>query len=291
MIQKHHQYLSSFLICFFLLSGQFMHAEDPSKPSGDQVLEQMIERIQTINTITYRLEKKERIKNKILEEALFVKLSISPFRVYSKMDYPKNGLEVLFDSDWEKQKAIINTNSFPWVNVRFSPLGKTMRKDQHHTILDSGYDKIAASIIFQYQSYTSIGIEMTENKGEALIDGRKCWILEFQDPKFGFKNYIIKEGEDLISIANKYKLSDYMILLNNKKIKFYDDVEIGMQIKIPTSYSKRMVLYIDQIELIPLKVEVYDDKGLFEQFEFKNVNLNVAFKANEFSAEFEEYNF
>lgn len=268
-----------------------MLAEDPPKPSGDQILEQMFKKIETIKTITYRLEKKERIKNKILEEALFIKLSVSPFKVYSKMDYPKNGLEVLFDSEWKKQKAIINTNSFPWVNLKFSPLGKTMRKDQHHTILDSGFDKIIASIIFQYQSYASKGMELTENKGEALIDGKKCWILEFENPNFGFRNYIITEGENLVSIADKFKLSDYMILVNNKKIKFYDDVEAALQIRIPTSYSKSMILYIDQIELIPLKVEVYDDKGLFEQFEFKNVNLNVIFKANEFSVDFEDYDF
>ena len=73
--------------------------------------------------------------------------------------------------------------------------------------------------------------------------------------------------------------------------KFYDDVEAGQQIKVPSSYSKRMLMYVDVNELIPLKIEVYDDKGLFEQFLFKNVKLNVSFKENEFSEDFEEYNF
>jgi len=82
-----------------------------------------------------------------------------------------------------------------------------------------------------------------------------------------------------------------MIPENNQRIKNYDDIEAGQQIKIPSSYSKRMILYIEQIELIPLKVEVYDTKGLYEQFEFKNVKLNVAFKANEFTPEYEEYDF
>ena len=87
-----------------------------------------------------------------------------------------------------KKKAIINTNSFPWVNVKFSPTGKTMRKDQHHTILDSGFKKIISSILYQYQEFNAKGIDMTENKGEAVIDGRKCWILEFEDPYFKFQN-------------------------------------------------------------------------------------------------------
>ncbi len=284
-------YLSISLFLLFYLITPITYAEDPINISGDQILEKMFDKIETINTLTYRLKKKERIENKIIEEALFIKLSVEPFRIYSKMDYPKKGLEVLYNSDWEKQKAIINTNSFPWVNVKFSPTGKTMRKNQHHTILDSGYTKIISSIMFQYQDYALKGIEMTENKGEIFIDGEKCWILEFDNSSFNFKNYLVTEGENLMSIADEFKLSDYMILENNKGVKFYDDIEAGQQIKIPSSYSKKMILYIDQSKLIPLKVEVYDTKGLYEQFEFRNVQLNVVFKTNEFSEDFEEYDF
>ena len=268
-----------------------VYAEDLTKISGDQILNKMFDKIETIKTLTYQLEKKERIKNKIIEEALFIKLSIDPFKVYSKMDYPKEGLEVLYNSEWEKQKAIINTNSFPWVNVKFSPTGKTMRKDQHHTILDSGFKKIISSIMFQFQSFAKKGLEMTKNKGETLVDGKQCWILEFENPNFTFISYTVIEGEDLMTIAEKFKLSDYMILENNKEVKNYEDVEIGQQINIPSSYSKKMILYIDQNELIPLMVEVSDAKGLFEQFVFKNVKLNVAFKEDEFSEDFSEYNF
>lgn len=288
-IFKSYLSISSFLL--FLLITPIIHAEDTINISGDQILEKMFDKIETINTLTYQLEKKERIKNKVIEEALFIKLSIKPFKIYSKMDYPKEGLEVLYDAKWEKQKAIINTNSFPWVNIRFSPSGKTMRKNQHHTILDSGYKKIISSIQYQYQDFLIKGLEMTEKKGEAVVDNKKCWILEFDNPDFKFENYRVGENEDLLKIAQKFKLSDYMILENNKDVKNYEDVEAGQQIKIPSSYSKKMILYIDQSELIPLKVEVYDSKGLYEQFEFKNVQLNVVFKANEFSEDFEDYDF
>lgn len=288
-IFKSYLSISSFLL--FLLITPIIHAEDTISISGDQILEKMFDKIETINTLTYQLEKKERIKNKVIEEALFIKLSIKPFKIYSKMDYPKEGLEVLYDAKWEKQKAIINTNSFPWVNVRFSPSGKTMRKNQHHTILDSGYKKIISSIQYQLQDYLSKGLEMTEKKGEAVVDNKKCWILEFENLDFKFENYRVGENEDLLKIAQKFKLSDYMILENNKEVTNYEDVEAGQQIKIPSSYSKKMILYIDQSELIPLKVEVYDSKGLYEAFEFKNVQLNVVFKANEFSEDFEDYDF
>lgn len=291
MTKKLSSYLSIGLIILSFLITPLSYAENAKIISGDEILNKMFDKIESIKTVSYRLEKKERIKNEIIDEALFIKLSIEPFKVYSKMDYPKEGLEVLFNSQWEKKKAVINTNSFPWVNVRFKPTGKTMRKDQHHTILDSGFKKIISSIQFQYQDYVTKGIEMTENNGEILVGDKKCWMLTFNNPNFNFKNYMVAEGEDLISIADKFKLSDYMILENNEGIRFYDDVEVDQQIKIPSSYSKKMILYIDQAELIPIKIEVYDSKGLFEQFEFKNVQLNVVFKDDEFSEDFEEYDF
>lgn len=291
MINKFKSYLSisSFILFFFIT--QLIYAEDSGNYSGDQILKKVIAKIETINTLTYRLEKQERIKNKLVDEILNIKLSIDPFKVYTRMNYPKDGLEILFDSEWEKKKVIVNTNSFPWVNLKFDPYGRMMRKGQHHTILDSGFNKLISSIIFQYQTYLEKDKEMLENKGDTVIDGRKCWILEFENEHFNFENYIVGEKEDLRKIANKFKISDYMILENNKDVNTYKDVEAGQVIKIPSSYSKKIILYIDQIELIPLRIEVYDAKGLFEQFEFKNVKINVAFKTNEFSEDFEDYGF
>jgi hypothetical protein len=36
---------------------------------------------------------------------------------------------------------------------------------------------------------------------------------------------------------------------------------------------------------------MYDDKGVFEKYEFFNVNPSPAFKADEFSEDFSDYNF
>ena len=43
--------------------------------------------------------------------------------------------------------------------------------------------------IQQLTLFVEKNLEMTENKGEALIDGKQCWILEFEDPNFSFINY------------------------------------------------------------------------------------------------------
>lgn len=291
MFQKSILFLGCFLVSVFLLYGQTTQNKDLSKLSGDQILMKMIEKTKSINTIIYRLDKKERIKGKFINGALFIKLSVEPFKIYTRMYSPKEGMEVLYNSQWEKKKAVINTNSFPWVSVKFHPLSKTMRKNQHHTILDSGFDKIVSSIEYQYKSSLSEGKEMCSIKGMEPVNGDSCWILEFENPSFKFQNYVVKEGEDLVKIANKLGLSDYMILEYNKDIRNYYDVEAGQHIKVPSSYSKKMILYVDSKTYMPLIVEAYDAKGLYEQFIFRDLKLNVQFDDNEFSTDYKEYNF
>lgn len=273
----------------FCSFNSFAQSDDPF--AGDEILKQMIAKTKTIETAAYDFFKQERIKGKIIEEVLSIKLSIEPFMIYTRMDAPKEGMEVLYNSNWEKKKAVINTNSFPWVNVKFSPMSKTMRKDQHHTILDSGYDKLVSFIDAQFGSFVEKSIPMTQLLGEEQIGGKKCWVLKIEDENFSFVDYQVQEGEDLVSIAKKLSVSDYMIMEANRKVKFYDDVESGQIIKVPTSYSERMMLYIDQELLVPIKMEMYDLDGLYELFEFKNLKLNVAFEEAEFSTAYEAYEF
>ena len=69
----------------------------------------------------------------------------------------------------------------------------------------------------------------------------------------------------------------------NPAIHDYDDVRSGQLIKIPNDYSPKMVLYIDKKRKIPLIIKVYDEDGLYQQYEFKNVKVNPTFSADEFS--------
>ena len=52
-----------------------------------------------------------------------------------------------------------------------------------------------------------------------------------------------------------------------------------------------MILYIDKKTFIPIKVMVYDELGLFEEYEFYNLKINTAFENDEFTKGFKEYGF
>ena len=51
------------------------------------------------------------------------------------------------------------------------------------------------------------------------------------------------------------------------------------------------VIYIDKQTNLPLITRVYDDKGLFESYEYINLQLNPVIKDEEFSRKYKEYHF
>jgi outer membrane lipoprotein-sorting protein len=101
---------------------------------------------------------------------------------------------------------------------------------------------------------------------------------------------VTSKGETIISIAKKLQLSEYMIMQHNG-LGSYTSIHIGQTIMVPNNYGKEITMYIDQATMLPLLLQVNDEKGLFEQYIFRNINLNVTISANEFSRKNKEYHF
>ena len=60
---------------------------------------------------------------------------------------------------------------------------------------------------------------------------------------------------------------------------------------IPIDYSPKMVIYLDSNKLIPMLMKIYDEKGVFEMYEYSDVELNNEFKSDDFSIDNKSYNF
>jgi hypothetical protein len=126
--------------------------------------------------------------------------------------------------------------------------------------------------------------------GTAEFNGRNCTVLQYENPEFGFENYTVKENETLTGIAHANHVSDYMLLTVNK-LKGYTGVKTGQVIKVPVSYGKKIVLYLDEYNHLPLMQIVYDENGLYEKYEFKSFVLNPKFSDNDFSPDNDKYGF
>lgn len=278
--------------CFFaflIVLWSPAYSQNDEEQSAYTLVRQMFARTKEINSMTYTMKKKERIMETMPSQETEVKLNLHPFKVYLKQKSPKSGLEVLYIQGTNNNKALINTNGFPWVNVHLDPMGSTMRENQHHTLFESGYSHLMSILEHLTTKYQKDLETMITKSGPVQWDGHSCWIITFTNPNFRYTSYKVQKGEDVLSIARKFKLSEHMILEKNGLSDFYN-VE-GRSLEVPNDYSPKLELYIDQSRLIPLVMKVYDEKGLYEYYEYSNVKLNPTFSADEFDKNNEKYGF
>ncbi len=276
-------FLTTFLLSLYVYpAGQ--------KPAFE-LTRQMFSETKKIKSLKYTMKKRERIRDQMREQVSSIKLYRHPFKVYAKQQAPNEGLEILFCDGDHNNKALINPAGFPWITLKLDPMGKLMRNDHHHTLYSSGYDHFISILEHLFAKYGEEVPQMVRELEPVIWDGIPCYAIEFRNPHFKYLEHTIKEGETLTKLAEKFHVSAHMILEKNEDIDDYDDGKPGQSIQIPNDYSPRMMIYIDKFRFIPLMVKVYDDRGLYEVYEFYEVTVNASFKPEEFSSDFEEYDF
>jgi hypothetical protein len=260
------------------------------KQSGHSIAQKMFHRTTSISSLTYVMNKQERIDGKMIKQISHTKVELSPLKVYVRQLFPKDGVEVLY-VDGPNKKALINPNGFPWINLKLNPSEGIMRNDQHHTIFQSGFEHVVSILEFICNKYAPEIDGMIVYNGTVKYNGKTCHSISLDNPYFEYIDYTVLADEDIEDIAARYKLSEHMIVELNKGIKDYDDVKTGQVIKIPNDYSPKMLLYIDATEWIPLRMDVYDDQGLYEKYEYSEVNINPSFVPEEFTPDYADYGF
>ena len=266
--------------------------------TGSEKTELAIERVrslflstQNIQTLSYKFYREERINGKMVKNHSEVKMQRLPYKVYIRETFPNDGLEVLYPTTLDDGKALINPNGFPWVNLRLDPEGILMRRNQHHTVMDGGFDYIVSVMEYTFYKHKGKIDGMIEYEGTTIFDNQDCDVISISNPDYRYINHVVSRGESVSSIAAKFRLNEYLILDKNEGLGLSDDLDKGQLLKIPSDYAKLIRIYIDQEKQVPLMMEVFDEKGLFEKYEFTDVKINPTIKDLEFTATYAHYNF
>ena len=209
----------------------------------------MIKSIDTINTLEYEFHAKELIKGEILYTHSIVKLQKEPFCVYNYIIAPDKGVEVLFVR--ENKLALVNPNGFPFINLKLDPYGELIRKNQHHTLYDTGFDNVKNIVLSVIELLRKSPEKYILNLGVKKINNTECQGLKVVNPDFSFSEYIVQKGENVELIAKKFNLSSYLILQENN-LSFYNDIALGDKILIPNSYGEQFEIWIDLQSSLPI---------------------------------------
>ncbi|MDQ3046500.1 MAG: DUF1571 domain-containing protein [Bacteroidota bacterium] len=256
-------------------------------PGNRELIDKIFEAVDNVKTLKYNLQCNERIKGRMQHTESRVKLQTNPRKLYLYI----KGIEVLWTQGSNNGNALVNPGAFPYINLNLDPFGSLMRKDQHHTIYEMGYHYLSDIL--------KDGLRRSGDKldkyfvvlGEEKYNNRVCYKLSIAFPDFAWGPYTVKKGENLITIARKLHVSEYMVMENNPKISWYDDVKEGQVIQVPNAYAKLTLLLIDKEYLLPVNNKVFDDKGLFETYEYYDLQVNPVINAQEFTKDFKDYNF
>ena len=269
------------LITFFLLP-LFSNAQ-----TAMEIIVMMYKDAAKIEGFVAEINKVERVEEDYITQVSRVKLNRQPYKVYIEQLSPKLGVEVL--AKVGEPKAVVNLNSFPWINLYLDPYGALMRRNQHHLVFDSGFDLMIR--ILKHELSTKISEERLVRNEDELWLGKEMYHLELKNFDYKILSYTVGADEDVDIIANKLNVSAFAIIELNDEVDGYDDVNIDQVIKVPNHYAKSMSLLIDKQTNLPLVIKVFDDKGLFEKYEYNSLLLNPVFVPDEFTMEFEGYNF
>lgn len=275
------------LLLFFSFSFYCSFAQHSS---CKEIVERMLKSIDETNTLSFNFKQLVRVNNSIKKSEINARIQVNPRKVYMKMLYPKERIELLYNAEIS-DKVLVKPNSFPFIPIELDPFSNLLREDNHHTLFELGFTFMGSVIKHAMVIAGKDFDKYFECKGTVNFNGRNCYAVVITFNDFKFLDYTVKQGENLRKIAQEKKISDFMILENNPNIKNFNDVKPGQVIKVPNGYAKKTILYIDKEHHLPLMMAMFDDKGLYEHFEYHNLLVNPKFPKTEFLRNNKDYGF
>lgn len=278
-------YITLVSICVSLTS--FHSSSSKAVHQTQEILKNIFASVANVKTLRYHLKCTERIKGKMQPTESHVKLQVNPRKLYLSLGGP----EVLWVQGENKGDALVNPGTFPFVNLNLDPFGMVMRKDQHHTIHEMGIHYLTDII---KDGVAKAGNTIDKHfvvLGDETYNGHVCYRLSIVFPDFSWGPYTVKKGETITSISRRLHVSEYMVLEKNTTANWYSDVKAGQVIQVPNVYAKLTMLLIDKESYLPLSNKVYDDKGLFETYEYVNLHVNPPISPEEFTRGYKDYHF
>lgn len=278
-------HLTAFLLCFcFLTSITAQNSVD--------IIDKMYAAIKKMNKSSFELHSKERFGDKYVYKKMKFHIQESPRKVYMK-DLDK-GVELLYVAGWNNNKGYINPNGFPWVNVSLSIYDSKVVAENHHTVDDAGFGFVNI-LLDGFESTGKAAGKARSSlyvyKGEVTYEGKACYKLYLYPPtEFKYVSYTTDRDQTLMQLSRRIVASDFLIKEKNK-LSYGRTIKKGTRLTVPSNYAKKVIVYIDKKNYMPIVQMLYDEQGLFEKFEYKKVATYPKFQSNEFTTDCSTYGF
>ncbi len=270
----------------FLLSPVFANAQ-----SVRSTLDKMYTAIGSIQTLSYDMTSQERIGSRMEIRNSKFKIQITPRKLYMKNK--DSGVELLYVAGWNSNQAYINPNSFPWINLSFGINNSRVRNDGHHPVTHAGFSYMYAVLRHTEKMILQSGMKVEDYfkiTGDVTWNGINCTRLVMDNPNFKYITHTCTQSETLLEMCERLHISEYLVMEKNR-LGYASNVSKGMTLQIPSGFAKKVELYIDKTNNLPVAQFIYDQNGLLEKYEHKNLVLNPKLELKEWTTQCAAYGF
>lgn len=230
--------------------------ENPKEVSHEhfkdfKLITDMLDSAKKVSFLRYGMRSVERIETGYSTSNTKVKLQTHPRKSY--LVNTDNKLEVLYHEVELGSKALVKPHVFPYFTMSLDPRGNIMRKNQHFTILDIGFDFTARTIAIALSKEKDQIAKHLTYMGKIEKNKMMCHLLVYENTEFSYYDYTVGHKETVSSIAGKLTVNDYMLRCKNKLYDEYGYLKEGSIIKVPTFYCKKAIFHVDEKNNAPCK--------------------------------------
>ena len=255
------------------------------------LIDKMIKAIDDHNQMEFKMYRSERSKNGFTDGKFYAKLINKPYKLYIKNFKPKPGSEILYIKGQNDDKALINPNSFPYFSISLDPDNNLLLAGGHHSLREAGFTLFSDMFKLYKENYGKELYNRTTYHGMFKWNDRVCYKISIDYPDYSTKKYTPKKGETLYSISRDQLLNIGKLREYNAKYDDDDILDESEEIIIQNVYAKKAVIFIDNENYFPIYQLIYDEEGLYEKYQYVDLNLDISFKNEEFTRDYSEYNF
>jgi outer membrane lipoprotein-sorting protein len=218
-----------------------------------------------------------------------------PSRIYYKrLSPPHLGREILFADGWNDGKLKVGVHAWPVdLGINLNPHGDLAMAEAKHPVDESSLIYLIGMVLEDFRRAETRGEAIAEYAGAETILGRDCHRIRILTAQ-SVITYTLGRGESLWDVEKKFAGAMAPLLHENRAYGWTapGDAKSGQTIRVPRYYAARIDLWIDDTLSLPLRAEIYDDRGtMFERFEHRDLRVNVGLGPTDFSPKNPAYRF
>ena len=269
--------------CIFLESGDSITCQ--------KALAAMFDSVYSLKTSKFKMVSYERIEDEMHQNNAVVYVNYEPKKIFLRGFKPDGELvnEVMYLEGKNDNKALISPNGFPYFNLNLEPEGGTMRHHRHLTILEAGGRYLVDMLRIGIKNYMESG----DSTNRFFIEREAKGFLKLTvfNPDYDFVDYTVLPNEQVRKLCFRLGIPEYKLIEINDEVDDYNDLSEGQIIKIPNFYAKKLELIIRESDFMPLHVKIFDEKGLYSEYEYLYFDCNPYVDEQTFNSENPAYTF